>query len=212
MPVRPENKLRYPANWSEISKDIKERAGWRCECTGQCGEHEGRRCVELHGHRAVRARGQVVLTTAHLDHQPENCAAENLLAMCQRCHLRYDIAHHAETRRRTRDARSGQLGLYEFGLGSPPPVCAVIDCLSTVDSEGDVCGPCEAEIRANLDDWADRLELWHRLAHAGLTLLYARPERLRELVGELEQECRPAAPTRRQPSRRRRHQPTGGTQ
>ena len=35
----------------------------------------------------------VVLTAAHLDHQPENCADENLLAGCQRCHNRYDAAH-----------------------------------------------------------------------------------------------------------------------
>ncbi len=32
----------------------------------------------------------VVLTVAHLDHQPWNCADENLKAMCQRCHNRYD--------------------------------------------------------------------------------------------------------------------------
>jgi hypothetical protein len=34
-----------------------------------------------------------VLTTAHLDHQPENCADTNLLAGCERCHNRYDAEH-----------------------------------------------------------------------------------------------------------------------
>lgn len=46
----------------------------------------------------------VVITTGHLDHQPENCDPENLRAWCQRCHLHYDRHHHAETRRRRRAA------------------------------------------------------------------------------------------------------------
>ncbi len=38
MPIRPENKERYPANWPEISKAIRERAGDKCE---QCGVANG---------------------------------------------------------------------------------------------------------------------------------------------------------------------------
>lgn len=34
MPIRPENKHRYPANWRAIRAAILERAGQRCE---QCG-------------------------------------------------------------------------------------------------------------------------------------------------------------------------------
>lgn len=37
MPIRPENRSRYPADWPQISLAIKERAGWRCECRGECG-------------------------------------------------------------------------------------------------------------------------------------------------------------------------------
>jgi 5-methylcytosine-specific restriction endonuclease McrA len=55
----------------------------------------------------------IVLTTAHLDHRPENCARANLKALCQRCHLRYDAAHHAETRQITRRTAGGQLQLLE---------------------------------------------------------------------------------------------------
>ena len=42
--------------------------------------------------RWVRSRPLVVvvLTVAHLDHTPENCADENLLHLCQQCHNRYD--------------------------------------------------------------------------------------------------------------------------
>lgn len=45
---------------------------------------------------------EIVLTVAHLDHQPENCDPQNLKAWCQRCHLHYDRDHHAETAYRTR--------------------------------------------------------------------------------------------------------------
>ncbi len=38
---------------------------------------------------------KIVLTIAHLDHTPENCADDNLRAWCQRHHLAYDQAHHA---------------------------------------------------------------------------------------------------------------------
>jgi hypothetical protein len=104
-PVRPENRDRYPADWKAISLAIKERAGWRCECAGECGRgtHDGR-CPNLHGRPAYGTGSKVVLTTAHLDHTPENCDGDNLKAMCNGCHLHYDKDHHAETRAATRRA------------------------------------------------------------------------------------------------------------
>lgn len=110
MPIRPENRDRYPTNWREISDRIKfERAGGRCECRGECGrpyDHLDRdeRCRNRHGEPAYGTGSTVVLTTAHLDHTPENCDAGNLRAMCQGCHLHYDRAHHAETRAARRRA------------------------------------------------------------------------------------------------------------
>lgn len=44
---------------------------------------------------------QVVLTVGHLDHTPENCADDNLMHWCQRCHLTYDAPEHSRTRYRT---------------------------------------------------------------------------------------------------------------
>lgn len=49
------------------------------------------------------------LTVAHLDQDPRNCDDDNLVALCQRCHLGYDAEeyalHPAETRcRRLVDA------------------------------------------------------------------------------------------------------------
>lgn len=132
MPIKPENKARYPADWKLIRASILERAGDRCE---QChvangdmiargidkdagtfqrfegdGEvydaEDGRllgRCKasEYTGNRWTR----VVLTIAHLDHLPENCAPENLKALCQRCDLSYDAEHHRKNAAETRRSR-----------------------------------------------------------------------------------------------------------
>jgi hypothetical protein len=54
----------------------------------------------------------VVLTIAHLDHTPENCADDNLRAWCQRCHLRYDQEHHQRNAQATRRSRVGQAELF----------------------------------------------------------------------------------------------------
>lgn len=115
MPIKPENRARYPKDWKRISGEIRERSGGRCECHGECGLHRTtggpRRCEEMHGEAAKWAKGKVILTVAHLDHTPENCSPENLKAMCQRCHLRYDIDHHKKTARATREAKSPQMRL-----------------------------------------------------------------------------------------------------
>ena len=119
MPIRPENKERYPKNWPEISARIRERAGNKCE---ECGvpnyelggrnEH-GEWCrARPYGEKLLGLEWpspgdiawcesvppqrlrivRIVLTVAHLDHRPENCADENLRCWCQRCHNRYDMA------------------------------------------------------------------------------------------------------------------------
>lgn len=114
MPIRPENRHRYPPRkeWQALRAAILERAGGACECVGECGLHRTtpgpRRCTEVNGTLATWARGKIVLTIAHLDHQPENNALENLRAFCQRCHLRYDAKHHAATAQATRDRKRGQ--------------------------------------------------------------------------------------------------------
>lgn len=99
MPIKPENRARYPSDWEQISARIKERAQGRCECAGECGRgtHQGR-CPNRHGEPAYGTGSKVVLTTAHLDHTPEHCDDTNLKAMCQGCHLHHDRGHHAETR------------------------------------------------------------------------------------------------------------------
>lgn len=120
MPIRAENRIRYPDDWPQISAKVRLDAGNMCEW---CGVANGRMIqrgtdrdgVPLYryadqtahedGYDAVtgrrvpdtgedtcdwRAPVKVILTVAHLDHKPENCDRENLRALCQRCHNAYD--------------------------------------------------------------------------------------------------------------------------
>lgn len=116
MPIKPENRARYPKDWKAISQRIRARSGGRCECEGECGLHRTnpgpRRCAEVNGEKAAWAKGRIVLTVAHLNHLPEDCRDENLKAMCQRCHLRYDSQHHQKNARETRRVKRGQETLF----------------------------------------------------------------------------------------------------
>lgn len=97
MPIRPENKNKYPKCWDDISRRIRfERAGGKCE---SCGV-ENYSYIEPKVEDGKTAR--VVLTVAHLDHNPANCDGmdrggqmlpkekSNLRAWCQKCHNSYD--------------------------------------------------------------------------------------------------------------------------
>lgn len=109
MPIKAENKARYPQDWLKISRRIRdERAQCRCECAGECRLSHGGRCEEQHLMDAITFKGRVILTVAHLDHTPENCADDNLRAFCQACHLRYDAKHHADNARKTREAKKAE--------------------------------------------------------------------------------------------------------
>ena len=103
MPIRPENKARYPADWALRSRFVRHyRARNRCEW---CGARNGE------PHPVTGSR--VVLTVAHVhDHRPEACRLLNLAALCQRCHNRHDAKGRARRRRERRERESGQLLLW----------------------------------------------------------------------------------------------------
>jgi len=107
MPIKPENRARYPKNWREIVAQVRERSGDRCE-----GSPAFPACRAPNGEPHPETGSRVVLTTAHLDHVPENCALANLRHWCQRCHLVYDAKHHAQTAYATRKARAGTPDLF----------------------------------------------------------------------------------------------------
>lgn len=103
MPIRPENRGRYPSNWRDIVALIRLRSQDCCE-----GSPAYPDCRVPNGEPHPVTGSIVVLTTAHLDHTPENVSLENLRHWCQRCHLTYDAPIHAqhayETRRHGRAA------------------------------------------------------------------------------------------------------------
>ncbi|NUQ44381.1 MAG: hypothetical protein HUU32_23590 [Calditrichaceae bacterium] len=133
MPIRAEEKNKYPENWKEIRKHILGRAKRRCEWCGVPDHAVGYRNEKgkfirnggnIYCDRAgwgeldiSAAREMVkhyndwcpdgnhwiiiILTIAHLDHNPANNDPANLAALCQQCHNRYD----AKKRQRNRRAR-----------------------------------------------------------------------------------------------------------
>ena len=118
MPISKENQKRYPKYWKALSFMLRNvRACNRCECNGQCGINHNGRCLAVNYKSHPRTGSKVILTTAHLNHTPEDCREENLLVMCQDCHLRYDKYIHAFNRNKTmmidfNDSQSQSLSIY----------------------------------------------------------------------------------------------------
>lgn len=119
---------RYPPNWfTEIRPRILLRANNCCErCEAPNGvliyrPHRGKADWKLapEGHEvdAMAMDGikftKVVLTIAHLDHDPENFEVkdERLEALCQRCHLKLDLPHHINNRKYGRNWKQDQTSL-----------------------------------------------------------------------------------------------------
>ena len=126
MPIKPENKARYPSAWKKISRRVRDEAGNVCEwCKAPNGQiicrgdgsymlEDGETYCDTTGQFLGVLRGseydgvrmvKVILTVAHLDHQPENCARDNLVALRQKCHLTYEAKLHAANANATRRAK-----------------------------------------------------------------------------------------------------------
>ncbi|MBD1995285.1 HNH endonuclease [Leptolyngbya sp. FACHB-541] len=115
----------YSPNWDEISYRKKQEADWKCElCGEQCAkpgeateelpalylqlellEAEPSECPEI----TPRLRQ---LQTHHIDRDTTNDADDNLIALCDRCHL--DV-HRGD--RFGRKVRPGQLALVRLKQG-----------------------------------------------------------------------------------------------
>jgi hypothetical protein len=124
MPIKRELRSLYPANWQEISREVRFTLA-RGECQ-TCGRPHGKviRCLRdgrwfdpAQGtwrtgrgkfanwpdiEEAVAMRQTLVfLSAAHLDHNPAHNQFGNLKCLCQRCHLMYDQVYHLAQRRIT---------------------------------------------------------------------------------------------------------------
>ena len=108
MPIRPENRARYPKDWPEISLRVRKEAGWCCD-----GSPAYPDCRAMNGEPHPVTGSIVVLTVGHLDHRPENIERTNLRAWCQRCHNTYDAEHRKATRARTVHESANTRNLFE---------------------------------------------------------------------------------------------------
>ncbi|MCK5633257.1 hypothetical protein KAH94_05875 [bacterium] len=97
MRIRKVNKKLYSDSWPEIRLAVGERSGNRCE-----GSPEYPDCRVKNGDLHSVTGSKVVLTVAHLDHDPTNnddfeetmeilsLKKSNFRHWCQRCHNTYD--------------------------------------------------------------------------------------------------------------------------
>jgi hypothetical protein len=128
---------RYPENWPAIRQRIRERDGNRCKW---CGVKNGaigyRRKVdgrfvewEYDGELPEDgSRCKIILTVAHLGaphedgipgdkHDKMDVRDCNLVSLCQKCHLGYDMdehKHNAAVTRRNKKIAAGQQELFEL--------------------------------------------------------------------------------------------------
>lgn len=136
MPIKAENRARYPHNWREIREAILERAHDCCEF---CGRPNHVWAVQSGAWRWTREEMEeiarqgekvflLVLTIAHLDGCPEHNDGmddggpviptwridnSNLRALCQRCHNLWDAPMRAQNRRMTRRSRMALGDLFD---------------------------------------------------------------------------------------------------
>ena len=129
MPISKEKKKLYPYEWPQIRGRILERAGHRCDVCGvknySVGTRAGDGTFQHWGQATSYAEGRrliaeamahtnqkhivIVLTIAHLDHDPTNSDEARLKAMCQLCHLTYDRYYHSINARETWRRKRGTL-------------------------------------------------------------------------------------------------------
>ncbi len=118
---------KYPPNWkTEVRPSILERANNCCEECGVKNKAVGYRdkdgkfydsetilnlleesgydifCNELSHIAGDTKPIKIVLTISHTDHDTTNNNYSNLKALCQLHHLRHDIGHHKQSRKKKR--------------------------------------------------------------------------------------------------------------
>jgi 5-methylcytosine-specific restriction endonuclease McrA len=73
---------KYPKNWRRISADLRAEVGYLCtQCGCQC-------LPKGYNHLDISLRRSLTLQVHHLDGDPSNNAADNLIPLCAGCHLR----------------------------------------------------------------------------------------------------------------------------
>lgn len=123
----------YPKNWKELRKQVLERAENKCEFCGVENYSVGARDLngkfhleddihhlnsncgfQLFGGNFNWKMTKIILTIAHLDHDKENhdVSIDRLKALCQKCHLQYDMPRHVENRKKNLVEKKGLQNLF----------------------------------------------------------------------------------------------------
>lgn len=100
--MRPETKAKYPPHWKLITKWVIYSRGSRCE---ECGVRNG--------------ENGKILTVHHIDYNPANNGLDNLMVLCQGCHLRLqarELANASRYAKVEKLIRMGQLELPGFEI------------------------------------------------------------------------------------------------
>ena len=122
MPMKIED---YPDNWKWLSAQVRKRNGGRCElCNAPNGEIVLRpkkqyaldwdqpwyHVEDIIPEYAIEfIKTKIILTVHHIDGDKSNNSEQNLISLCQRDHLRLDLAKHMRNRKRSRQlAREGK--------------------------------------------------------------------------------------------------------
>lgn len=111
--MRPETKALYPDNWAEISRAVIDESNHICR---DCARSD--------------LTGEVILTTHHNDYDPSNNARDNLVCLCQRCHLQRqarDLSEALKYNRMTLLIRLGQGCFPEMEPTIPKRLTRVIE-------------------------------------------------------------------------------------
>jgi hypothetical protein len=98
----PIDRKRYPTNWNQIANSVKEAAQWRCQ-------HCQRLCLRPGEKPSSLSRWEWTIATLSVHHAnftPEDSQAQNLIPLCNPCHL----ALHAKAKRS--NVSPGQLSLW----------------------------------------------------------------------------------------------------
>jgi hypothetical protein len=141
MPIRAQHRGLYPFDWQQLSYAVRfKRAHGRCE---HCGRPHGLWVLHLgdgrwwdpqrqtwrsgQGRELKRAPSlvltmlrstRVVLSCAHLNHDPTENSGNNLKALCQRCHLLHDRPEHLRRRAITYRSRRALGDLFSGPYGN----------------------------------------------------------------------------------------------